>query len=89
MAEPQKSAAAPVAKTHQEIVDAIERLYPEYSAIYKAAKAEIDAQRAELQRQCGDIGHLFAKDRSMWGMGVMRSCLFYGMNEPKAKASHG
>lgn len=88
MAEPQQSAAAPVAKTHQEIVDAIERLYPEYSAIYKAAKAEIDAQRAELQRQCGDIGHIFAKDGSMW-RGRERSCLFCGMNEPKAKASHG
>lgn len=74
------------AKTHQQVVDAIERLHPQYSAIYKAAKAELDAQRDEVQRQCGDIGHVFARDKSMLGMySANRVCLFCGASEPKSE----
>lgn len=80
----QKGTTAPIAKTHQEIVDGIERLHPQYIAIYKAAKAELDAQRDELQRQCGDIGHVFAQEKSIWGMySASRVCLFCGGAEPK------
>lgn len=77
--------AAPAATTHQEVVDAIERLQPQYLATYKAAKAELDAKRDGIQRQCGNIGHVYALGASWASLSYSsgRSCLFCHMAEPK------
>ncbi|KQB59370.1 hypothetical protein [Acidovorax sp. SD340] len=75
------------AKTHQEIVDAIACLTPQYNAIYQAAKAELDAQREELQSQCGKIGHVYAHGAAWAGLMYVsgRSCLFCHAEEPKVE----
>lgn len=76
--------AAPAATTHQEIVDATERLHPQYLATYNAAKAELDAQRAEIQRQCGAIGHVYGRGAAWAGLMYHsgRACLFCHAAEP-------
>lgn len=73
------------ANTHQEIVDATERLAPQYLATYNAAKAELDVKRDEIQRQCGTMGHVFAKDRSWPSYQTGRVCLFCRLDEPKVE----
>lgn len=81
----EQAEVAPVATTHQEIDDAIERLTPQYLATYNAAKAELDAKRDEIQRQCGGIGHVYAKSRDFIGIGRGRECLFCHADEPKVE----
>lgn len=71
--------------TRQEIIDAIEGLGKAASAALMAERARIDKELHALQAQCGEFGHIYAKDRS--GMLPVfghqpRCCVFCESAEP-------
>ena len=88
MTNSKQGAPAPAAMNHQEIVDALDGLTAEFSAAYKAASAHADARRAELVSQCGALGHLFGKSRSLPSFSTGRVCVYCGAPEAK-EAAHG
>ena len=88
MTHPPQGEAAPAAKNHQEIVDALDGMDAEFTAAYRAASAHVEARRAELQKQCGELGHLFAKDRASLSFGKVRFCVYCGAAEA-TEVTHG
>lgn len=78
----------PVAKNHQEVVDALDGVAAEFSAACKAASEHAKSQRTELMSQCGAIGHLFGESRGIQFVMNGRVCVYCGASEPK-EAAHG
>ena len=86
MPDKKHGAVASVANTHQEIVEALDGLGAEFTAAYRAASVHVDARRAEIQQQCGVLGHLFAKGRDPQPLRNTRICVYCGTAETKQGA---
>lgn len=57
----------------QEIADRIAGLPAKYVQAHKAADAPIDAEKAQLQAACGEIGHIY-RSNAFWICGGARIC---------------
>lgn len=69
--------------THQEIINRLEVLGKEYSAAYKLEQQRQELERANLQKLCGGIGHVFAKPRNPLDfLSQGRECVFCKATEP-------
>ena len=64
--------------THQEIINRLEVLGKEYSAAYKLEQQRQELERANLQKLCGGIGHVFANPTDVYSslLGKGRKCVF-------------
>ena len=57
--------------TYQDILARKDKMYELARIITHAEREELDRLRADLQRDCGEIGHIVGKDTNLMGYNVV------------------